>query len=195
MSNQGSGRGPPRPPSKPPDTSSATSSTTPTTTTTSLSSTSRTIPNNGVSGAQGTAALGTGYAAAVANSNTSIETKWLEVHMFKSEKGAKLQMSEEEHAKIIEKLNINPRQLHTIDDHLKTVLYLRVDASLDLATVNLHEAIPVRKGLRTKPLRQHAHLEFIKLYKCAATDPDEAIAEMLSAFGEVLSISNQTYQP
>ena len=125
----------------------------------------------GTSGERGTASQGTGYAS-VANPNNN-RTKWIEVEMFKTERSTKLQMTEEEHAKLIQRLNIDPRRLYHIDDHQKVVLKLEVDADLDLSTVCLHEAITIRKGLRTKPVRQHAHLEFIKVYKTAALDNDD----------------------
>lgn len=171
----------PRPPDPdpPPDLSSGTSST---------------INNNqaAMSGEQDTVSQGRGYAAAAAPK--SKEKKWINIHMFKSEKSTKLQMTEEEHAKIINKLNINPKQLHAIDDHLKTTLFIQIDADVDMSTLALHEAITVRRGLRTKPLRKHSHLEYIKIYKTSVRDNDEDIKAMLSTFGEVLSISHMTYQ-
>ena len=134
-----------------------------------------------------------GYSFAANPANT--RTKWIQIPMFKTERSAKLQMSEEEHAKIIQRLNIDPRRLHSIDDHEKITLHVEIDESVDLSTINLHEAIPVRKGLRTRPIRQHARLEFVKVYKTAAKDSDTDIAAMFTDFGEVISIVRQTYQP
>lgn len=104
-------------------------------------------------------------------------------------------MTDEEHAKIIYHLNINPKNLHRIDDSKKIYLRIEVDEDLDLSTVNLHQAIPIRKGLRTKPVKQHSHLEFVKVYKTSAEDSHEAVIEMLSHFGEVLNCTEQTYVP
>ena len=63
--------------------------------------------------------------------------------MFKMERTTRLQMTEEEHARLVAGLNIDPKKLHKIDDHEKIKLYLEVDADLDLATVALHEAITI----------------------------------------------------
>ena len=140
-------RGPPKEPPDRPDQGA------------SSSSTASSGTSGGPQGSQGK-----GYAAAVAASNNQRkETKWIQVEMFKSEKSTKLQMTEEEHAKIVRKLNINPKQLYAIDDHQKITLHFEIDADIDLSTLNLHEAIQVRKGLRTKPVKQHAHMEFIKV--------------------------------
>ena len=172
-------RGPPKEPPDRPDQGA------------SSSSTASSGTSGGPQGSQGK-----GYAAAVAASNNQRkETKWIQVEMFKSEKSTKLQMTEEEHAKIVRKLNINPKQLYAIDDHQKITLHFEIDANVDLSTLNLHEAIQVRKGLRTKPVKQHAHMEFIKVYKTSIKDSDASIAEMFADFGEVLSITKQTYQP
>ena len=115
--------------------------------------------------------------------------------MFKMERTTRLQMTEEEHARLVAGLNIDPKKLYKIDDHEKIKLYLEVDADLDLATVALHEAITIRRGLRTRPIRHHTHLEFVKVYKTAARDQDSDIIRMLTSFGEVLSCTHQTYQP
>ena len=104
-------------------------------------------------------------------------------------------MNDEEIAKLIKKLRIDPTKIHNISHHEKLKIQITVDSDLDLSTVSLHEAVQISPGLRTKPLKQHAHLEYIKMYKCAANDPDDDIRNMLQNFGEVISISHQKYAP
>ena len=126
--------------------------------------------------------------------NQSSETKIIEVHLFKSERSTGLQLSDEEVAKLIKKLRIDPAKIVNISDQDRLKVQISVEKDLDLSTVSLHEAIQIRPGLRTKPLRQHAHLKYVKLYKCAANDPDDDIKKMLENFGEVISITHQKYQ-
>lgn len=146
---------------------------------------------HGVPGGRDAAPQGVGYANAV----RPTATKLIEVSMFKSERTTKLQMTEEEHAKLVRELNIDPRKLYIIDDHEKSKIQFEVDANLDMSTISLHEAIQIRPGLRTQPIKRHAHMEFIKIYKTAARDRDDDIIRMLSPFGQVLQCTHQTYQP
>ena len=150
-----------------------------------------TIPKAGVSGGRYAVTQGRGYAGAVLSRN-QVQTKWIEVSMFKMERTTRLQMNEEEHARLIAGLNIDPRRLHKIDDHEKIKLYLEVDADLDMSMIALHEAITIRRGLRTRPIKTHAHMEFVKVYKTSARDDDSDIIRMLSTFGEVLSCTHQS---
>ena len=156
------------------------------------------VPSNpGVSGAS-SGVQDRGYAQVASggtrNVTSSSETKIIEVHLFKSERSTRLQLNDEEVAKLVKKLRIDPNKIVNISDHDRLKVQITVEKNLDLSTVCLHEAIQIRPGLRTKPLRQHAHLEYVKLYKCAANDPDEDIRRMLENFGEVISITHQKYQ-
>ena len=131
-----------------------------------------------------------GFAAAVSKP----PTKFIEISLFKSESSSSFQLSQEENAKLIQRLNIDPKQLFSIiSTHEPTQLELEVIETLDLSTINLHEAIPICQGLRTRPIKQHSHQEFINLYRTAVQDSDDDIKSMLSHFGEVISISHKTF--
>ena len=93
------------------------------------------------------------------------------------------------------KLNIDPSRVVNICISDQTKLVFEVDHDYDYSTIRLHKAVQVRPGLRTKPIKQHAYLIYIKLYKTAVNDPDDEIKVELERFGEVVSIFNQTYQP
>ena len=112
-----------------------------------------------------------GFAAAASKP----PTKFIEINLFKSESSSSFQLSQEENAKLIQRLNIDPKHLFSISAHEPTRLELEVTETLDLSTINLHEAIPIRQGLRTRPIKQHSHQEFINLYRTAVQDSDESL--------------------
>ena len=178
----GTGANGPGPPKKPPDISDSLSL--PTTTSTTTATITTHPQASAMTGARDTAAQDAGYAAAAAL-HVQRRTKWIEVEMFKTERSTKIQMTEEEHAKIVHQLNIDPKRLHRIDDSRKVKVRFEIDAEVDLSTLNLHQAIQVRRGLRTQPIKQHAHLEFVKVYKTSAEDSNEAVAEMLRDFAKL----------
>ena len=72
-----------------------------------------------------------GFAAAT----SKLPTKFIEINLFKikSESSSLFQLSQEEKAKLIQRLNINPKQLFSISAHEPTRLDSEVDERLDLS--------------------------------------------------------------
>ena len=124
---------------------------------------------------------------------TQVKTKWIDVSLFKTDHRATFGLEGEEIAGLIAGLGIPSNMVLSFDDSQKQnkKLMLEVDEALDMSEVRLHEAIIVKPGLRTRPLKEHAFKTYMNVFKIGVRDSDKSIMDLLSSFGDVIGIQYQ----
>ena len=121
----------------------------------------------------------------------------LKVHLVKNgeDDNVKMTLTPAEKGRLVRKLGIPKGKLMAFCDAKLGTCVLKVSEDVKLAQLNLADSIPVKTGLRTKPVAPVVKEKLIKLFWTSLETSNEKIKEVMSRFGRVTSdIQYQTYK-
>ena len=131
------------------------------------------------------------YAQAAAN------TKTLELHFVREDKGSDFNLDEQQMSDLIYKRLLLPKgKLVSLDTTPYRKIVLEIDGSVDIADLNITQGLEAKNGLKTRPLQSPDTDREIRINRAPMKASNEEITKVLELFGEITKpIQHVVYGP
>ena len=112
----------------------------------------------------------------------------LEIHLYREDKSSDYNVSEEEMFHLIYKrLGVPIGGLVSIDDTPMRKILLELKTEVTAETLNITQALQIRKNLMTRPLQSMDKEKIVKIYWAPTRMPNDNIDNVMKIFGDIIT--------